>query len=330
MNPDMPATPELSSAREAPPGSHDPQHAWERFVLAVQGANDGFYDWNLLTDEIYLSPRWKELIGYTDAELSNRFETWVELLHPEDREQATTTTHRLLAGELSQYQIEYRLRHKDGSYCWVRSCGAILRDAMGRPIRLGGWHIDLTEMQRVSERLQQQTRVANVYADVSLALARRTSLHVFLQHCVDALLAHIPLAWVGIWMREPGRHGFVPQVRACRAPNVYGGEHDLPVGALTVGKIATSRQTLLSQEAQHDPRLQPQERAWAEREGMSAFVGYPLLVESRAVGVLALFAREPLAEMLLDALGSLALIMAQASERIQAEEGPCIMQDGWE
>src|SRR5260370_7070688 len=78
-------------------------------------------------------------------------------------------------------------------------------------------------------------------------------------------------------MREPCRHGFVPQVRACRAPNAHGGEHDLPVGALTVGKVATSRQPLLSQEAQHDPRLPPQEQTWAGREGMSAFVGSPLL-----------------------------------------------------
>jgi PAS domain S-box-containing protein len=320
MNPDMPATPELSSTHEAPPESREPQHAWERFLLAVQGANDGFYDWNLLTDEIYLSPRWKELIGYSDAELANRFETWVELLHPEDREQATATTHRLLAGELSQYQIEYRLRHKDGSYRWVRSCGAILRDATGKPIRLGGWHIDLTELRRVSEHLQQQTRVANLYADMSLALARRTSLRAFLQHCVDALLAHVPLDWVGIWAQERGRHGFVPLARASRAFNVHGGEYDLPVGAQTVGKIAASRQRLLSQEAQHDPLLQPQEQAWAQREGMSIFVGYPLLVESGVVGVLALFAREPLPEVILDALGSLALIMAQASERLQAEE----------
>src|SRR5260370_38193641 len=95
---------------------------------------------------------------------------------------------------------------------------AALRDAMGRPIRLGGWHIDLTEVQHVSERLRQQTQVASMYADVSLALARRTSLRVFLQHCVDALLAHVPLAWVGIWIREPCRHGFGPRGRAARAP----------------------------------------------------------------------------------------------------------------
>jgi PAS domain S-box-containing protein len=210
MNSNMQATPEPPSAHDAHPEVHDPQPAWERFLLAVQGANDGYYDWNLLSGEVYLSPRWKELIGYSDAELPNRFETWVELLHPEDREQATATTHRLLAGELSQYQIEYRLRHKDGSYRWVRLCGAILRDATGKAIRLGGWHNDLSDLKDVSEGLQQQTQVANVYLDVSLALARRPSWRDLLQHCVDALVTHVPLAWVCIWGQERGRHGFVP------------------------------------------------------------------------------------------------------------------------
>ena len=80
------------------------------------------------------------------------------------------------------------------------------------------------------------------------------------------------------------------------------------------------RQRLLSQDVQRDPLLHPQERAWAQREGMSVFVGYPLLAEGRVAGVLALFAREPLPEVYLDALGSLALIIALASERLPAQE----------
>lgn len=320
MNSDTPATPETPSTDDAPSESHAPQPAWERFLLAMHGANDGYYDWDLLTGEVYLSPRWKELIGYSDAELPNRFETWVELLHPEDREQATATTRRLLAGDLSQYQIEYRLRHKDGSYRLVRSCGAILRDATGKPIRLGGWHIDLSEHKRLTERLQQQTHIANLCTDVGLALARQPFLRDFLHHCVDALLAHLPLDWVGIWLREPGRHGFVPQVGASRTPNAREGEYDLPVGARTVGRIADLRRQLLSQDVQRDPLLHPKERAWAQREDMSFFVGYPLLAEGDVAGVLALFARESLPEVYLDALGSLALIIALASERLPAQE----------
>src|SRR5436309_13044191 len=91
------ATPESSSAQDAHPEALEPQPAWQRFVLAVQGANDGYYDWNLLTDEVYVSPRWKEIIGYSDAELPNRAETRVDLLHPEDREQATGTAPGRLA-----------------------------------------------------------------------------------------------------------------------------------------------------------------------------------------------------------------------------------------
>ena len=101
---------------------------------------------------------------------------------------------------------------------------------------------------------------------------------------------------------------------------MHGGEYDLPVGVLTLGQIATSRQRLLSQEAQHDARLHPQERAWARRESMSVFVGEPLRVESGVVGVLALFADEPLPEVFLNALSSLTMIIAQAIQCIQAEE----------
>ena len=179
---------------------------------------------------------------------------------------------------------------------------------------------NLTEIKHLTECLQQQTQVANLCTDVSLALARQPCLRAFLHHCVDALLAHIPLAWVGIWLYEPGRHGFVPLARASRALNSHDGEYELPVGAQTVAKIATSRQRLLSQEAQRDVLLHPEERAWAQREGMSVFVGYPLLVENRVVGVLALFARELLPAVYLDTLGSLALIIGLAIERLPVQE----------
>jgi PAS domain S-box-containing protein len=320
MTEDRQATPERPSVHHEGTETEDPQVAWDRFMFAMQGAHDGFYEWNLLTDEVYLSPRWKEILGYNDAELSNSAQTWIELMHPEDREQATIKTHRLLAGEISQYQIDFRLRHKDGSYRWIRSTGASLRNATGKPIRLGGWHIDLTELRRVSERLHQQSKVANLFADVSLALAGRPSWRVFFQHCVDALLAHVPLIWVGIWIQEPGRHGFVPQTRASHTPGKYGETSSLPLGALTVERIAASEHRLVSQEAQHDPFLQPEEQAWAEREGMSVFVGYPLPGKSGVVGVLALFAYEPLSETFLEALGTLALIIGRASEYLLAGE----------
>jgi PAS domain S-box-containing protein len=315
MNQNMPAA---HSAGDAPLDPRVLCYGLERFLLAMHGINRGYYDWDFLTGEVYLSPRWKEQLGYGDAELPNRLETWVELLHPEDLELAAETLQSLIAGDLSQYQIDYRLRHKDGSYRLIRSRGASLRDAAGKPIRLAGWQIDRTVHKRQAERLQQQVHIANLYADVSLALSRQPLVWTFLQHCVDALVAHIPLDWVGIWLREPARHGFVPLARASRTPNGHGGEHDLPLGAQTVRSIADARQRLLTLDAQHNPLLHAEERAWAQREGMSVFVGHPLLTDGRVVGVLALFAREPLADVYLDELWTLALIIALTSERLPA------------
>lgn len=321
MSSDMTAAPKTPhSAGDTPLESPAPQYAWERFLLALQEANDGYYDWDLLTGEVYISPRWKELIGYSDVELPNRFETWVELLHPEDQEQATATTSHLLSGNLSQYRIEYRLRHKDGTYRLVRSCGATLRDTTGKPIRLGGWHIDLTENRLLIERQEQQTHIANLFTDMCLATARQPFLQDLLEHCVDALLTHLPLDWVGIWLREPGRPGLVPQIRTFRTPYLDDKKYDLPLGAETIGRIADARQRLVILEPQHDPFLHPQERAWALREEMSIFVGYPLMVEDHVAGVLALFAREKLPEVYLDALESLALIISLASGRLLAHE----------
>ena len=316
MNQNMPAA---HSAGDIPLEPRVLCYGLERFLLAMHGINRGYYDFDLLGGEVYLSPRWKEQLGYGEAELPNRLQTWVELLHPEGLELAAQTLQGLIAGDLSQYQIDYRLRHKDGSYRQVRSCGASLRDADGRPIRVAGWHIDQTGHKRQAERLQEQAHVANLYADVSLALSRQPLVWVFLQHCVDALVAHLPLDWVGIWLRDPARHGFVPLARASRTPNGHGAEHDLPIGAQTVKKIVDARQRLLTLDAQHDPLLHPKERTWAQREGMRVFVGHPLLSEGRVVGVLGLFAREPLADVYLEELWTLALIIALTSERLPAQ-----------
>jgi two-component system NtrC family sensor kinase len=86
-----------------------------------------------------------------------------------------------------------------------------------------------------------------------------------------------------------------------------------------VGRIADARQRLMTLDAQHDPLLHPEERAWARREGMNVFVGHSLLTNGRVVGVLALFAREPLADVYFDELWTLALIIAQTSGRLPAQ-----------
>ncbi|HEV2091931.1 MAG TPA: diguanylate cyclase [Rubrobacter sp.] len=128
----------------------------ERFELAVSGSKDGIWDWNLETGEVYFSPRWKEMLGYEDHELKNRYEEWKDRIHPDDVERVTGTLNAYLEGRLARYELEHRLLHKSGAYRWVLTKGASVRDAKGVPHRMSGSHTDVTERKELEEQLQRQ------------------------------------------------------------------------------------------------------------------------------------------------------------------------------
>jgi PAS domain S-box-containing protein len=125
----------------------------EQFELAVEGSNDGIWDWDLLTDTLYLSPKWKEQLGYKDHELENRFATFADNLHPDDRSVVFDYFQKYLRGEISLYKIEFRMLHKDGSYRWIMARGRAIYDEQGSPVRMAGSHTDITERKQAEEEL---------------------------------------------------------------------------------------------------------------------------------------------------------------------------------
>lgn len=126
----------------------------ERFLLAVHGSNTGLWIRDLTTNEIYLSPRWKSMLGYEASEITDGFEEWERRIHPEDRERVLATLKEYLSGCLPEYENEYRLRHKDGSYRWILSRGVSVRDAMGKPTMIAGSHVDITKLKEAQEALK--------------------------------------------------------------------------------------------------------------------------------------------------------------------------------
>ncbi len=128
----------------------------ERFALAVDGANDGVWDWNIATGAQYFSARWKQMLGYADHEIEGSYDVFRSLVHPDDLPRVEQAVTDYLAGTLPGYQLEMRMLHKDGAPRWILSRGRVLRDATGKPVRMAGSHTDITERKQGEAELARQ------------------------------------------------------------------------------------------------------------------------------------------------------------------------------
>ena len=117
----------------------------ERYALALQGANDGLWDWNLLTNHVHWSGRWKAMLGYGDDEIGTSPDEWLNRVHPDDRPGVQAALDAHLAGVAQYFESEHRVLHRAGSYRWVRCRGAAVRRPGGMATRLAGSLTDVTD-----------------------------------------------------------------------------------------------------------------------------------------------------------------------------------------
>lgn len=130
----------------------------ERFYLVVESANDGLWDWEVETDTLYNSPRWKETLGFQDDELIPSVATWKDLVHPEDLPYVIKALEGHLEGKLPFYRAEYRMRTKQNNYIWVLDRGKARFDENGRPTHVAGSLTDITERKSNEEKLAENER----------------------------------------------------------------------------------------------------------------------------------------------------------------------------
>ncbi len=117
----------------------------ERYSLATQGANDGLWDWNLETQEIYYSPRWWSMLGYPENQVGHTQDDWFRRLHPTDREVVQKKLGEHVMGRSSHFESEYRILDAKGAYRWVLCRGLALRDSDGNAYRIAGSQTDITD-----------------------------------------------------------------------------------------------------------------------------------------------------------------------------------------
>jgi diguanylate cyclase (GGDEF)-like protein/PAS domain S-box-containing protein len=128
----------------------------ERYSLAVTGANDGIWDWDLRTDEMYFSPRWKAMLGYEEYEIRHEPNQWFARVHPRDVEPLRLTLNKHLHAETEHFEAEYRMWHRDGSVLWVLSRGLAIYNEYGQPYRIAGSQTDITTRKQTEERIHYE------------------------------------------------------------------------------------------------------------------------------------------------------------------------------
>ena len=137
----------------------------ERFNLAMKASNDGLFDWNLETNDIYYSTAWKKMIGYEDHELANDFSVWEKTTEPEAVKKSWELQQKLISKEIDRFVLEFKMKHKDGHWVDILSrAGAIFNDS-GKAIRIVGTHTDITERKQAEEEVKQEQSLRKTIVD---------------------------------------------------------------------------------------------------------------------------------------------------------------------
>jgi len=133
------------------------KHFGERYKLALQGANEGFWDYDILKKQIFFSSRWMNMLGFTEKEETQSLAFWQELYHPEDKEGVIRAMEAHLDKRTPVFSVQYRVRRQNGEYMWVEESGKAMWDEKGKPARMAGVTKDIGNIKRVQEVLESRT-----------------------------------------------------------------------------------------------------------------------------------------------------------------------------
>ena len=155
--------------------------------MVVRATQLGWWEWEIGTERTFYSAGWKRQLGYADSEISPGLEEWRSRVHPED----LTRLQRVLSDYLaapptSHYESEFRMRHRDGSWRWIRAFAHLISDSEGRPQRLLGSHLDITEFKRNELALSQANRMLRLRTEANAAVTRVADELTFLRHVCHA------------------------------------------------------------------------------------------------------------------------------------------------
>jgi len=209
-------------------------------------------------------------------------------------------------------------RRKDGSEYDIEQVITPVRNADGAITRFIAIQQDISDRKRAEAVLRERSSLATLTADVGLALTTSFTLREMLELCTGSLVRNLGAAFARVWTLNERENVLELQASSGLYTHIDGPHGRVPVGKFKIGLIAQQRQPLLTNDVLDDPRIG--DRKWARREGLISFAGYPLVLDDRLVGVVAIFARQPLNEATLDAMAAVANQIALGIVRKRTED----------
>lgn len=257
----------------------------------------------------------EDITGYKKAEVIGK--NWFKVIVPKDKHSYAWEefTKWQTSGQLSK-TLETPIFTKSGMKRYISWQNSAVRE-QGKVAGMISFGIDITEQKRTKE-LVERMRLTSFVKDVSIALTEGNTLHEILGHCAEAIVNNLDAAFARIWTLNEKENMLELQASAGMYTHINGTHSRVPVGKFKIGLIARERKHHFTNSVIDEPHIS--DRDWVKREGMVSFAGFPLLVEERLVGVVAMFARKLLDEFTFRALASAADIIALGIDRKQAEE----------
>jgi PAS domain S-box-containing protein len=264
----------------------------DRARLAVANSDDGVWDWDVQSDRVYWSERWYRMLGYEPGAFTPSFETFIELVHPDDRARVASENERHNVAATPAFESEFRMRCADGSYRWILSRAKTVYDDEGRMSRVVGFHVDIDARRRAEESVQRRNAGLELLNDGAAELLATRDPDVVIENLFRRVAAFVRSDVYFHFRIAPGEDG-EPELRLAMSSGLDDPARaafaSLPMGQAVCGTAACERR------AQYRPDLQRSDDSAAaalRALGLGVYACYPLVVGDDLLGTLGFGARD--------------------------------------
>jgi PAS domain S-box-containing protein len=285
----------------------------------------GIATWNVEGAVLTSNEAFLRMVQYDHDDVAAGRVRWWDMTPADRRERIERALAEVIqTGTVQPFESEFF--RKDGCRVPVLVGATLFREGANDGV---AFILDLSEQKSAEDQLRavmsERARLSAFRAEIAMALASKDNLRGILHRCAETMVRHFDAAFVRIWTLKGGSEELELEASAGLYTRLDGRFSRIPVGQLKIGLIAQERKAQLTNDVQNDPRIS--QHNWARAEEIQSFVGYPLVVEDRVVGVMGMFSRHALSENTLENLAFIADGIAQGIDRKRAEDALKLLKD---